>query len=254
MKRADNNVSTDSPSAWIDNLLLAEPGKNTEVITVIGSGGKTSLIWHLAASFVRSGRKVLVSPTTKMFPPSKPVPGVTLAGHFNETSGKLESLPPEDLEKLVADHDFALLEGDGAKGLPLKAWAAHEPVVPPFTTLTIGVLPLWPLGKVISEDLAHRLPLFLELTGAAAGERLTQKHILSIITGGKTQPGLFAKARGKKLLFFRYADSYFDNHVDGGQAVKQAREIVEALPVEFRESLSGIICGNLHNCVKACHG
>jgi len=219
---------------FIDNLLLTRSLKNTEVITVIGSGGKTSLIWHMAASLARAGRKVLVSPTTKMFPPSREIPGVTVEGRLNEASGKLESLPPEDLEKLVADYDYVLLEGDGANGLPLKAWADHEPVVPHYTTFTIGVLPLWPLGKPVSEKLVHRLPLFTELTGAAAGETLTVAHIISIITGRPV--GLFAKTHGKRLLFF--------SHAVDEKAVRKIEEIVKLLPAYFHSQLSGIIYGN----------
>jgi len=227
----------DSLSALIDNQLSEEKG--AKVVTVIGSGGKTSLIWHLAASFVQSERKVLVSPTTKMFAPALPVPGVTLAGSFNEASGKLESLPRETLAKMILDFDLVLIEGDGAKGLPLKAWAPYEPVVPAFTTLTIGMLPLWPLGKPVSEDLTHRLPLFLGLTGAVLGEPLKSEHILAIITGSKTQPGLFAKAKGKKLLFF--------NQVNDNDTVKQGQEIAGLLPAQFRENLSGIIAGSVHD-------
>jgi len=210
------------------------------VVTVIGSGGKTTLIWRLAASFAKQpGYEVLVSPTTKMFAPSQPIPGVTVAGKFNEASGKLESLPQEALGKLISGYDLVLIEGDGAKGFPLKAWAAHEPVVPSFTTLTIGVLPLWPLGKPVSDKLVHRLPLFLELTGADVGEPITPEHFVSIITGSKTQPGLFAKARGEKLLYFSGADS--------DEAVKQGQEIENLLPVDFRDGLNGIIAGSVQN-------
>jgi probable selenium-dependent hydroxylase accessory protein YqeC len=232
------------------------------VITVIGSGGKTTLIWNLATSVAAlAGRKVLVSPTTKMLVPNpeenlydryynhnenklpcesdifKPESGITLAGSFNDTSGKLEPLPREIFDRFIPGYDLVLIEGDGAKTLPLKAWAAHEPVVPHFTTLTIGVLPLWPLGKPVSEELVHRLPLFLSLTGAAMGEPLKPKHFLPLITGSKIQPGLFAKARGKKLLFFNGDD----------EVARQAQEIVSLLPAEFRDSLSGIITRNLHS-------
>ena len=231
-------------------------------ITVIGSGGKTTLIWHLASSLA-PGRKILVTPTTKMFvpPPGEklydnycgqgslpvsPLPGVTLAGAFNGASGKLENLPPGQLEEMVHGYDFVLIEGDGSKGRPLKAWSDDEPVVPDFTDMTIGVLPLWPLGKPVSESLVHRMPLFLALTGAAIGEPITPGHILRVIMGraageagnvGSTQPGLFAKARGKKLLFF--------SQVEDDAAIKQARELAEALPEGFRCRLSGIVAGSV---------
>ena len=266
-----------SLSEWFENLLFAT---ESVVVTVIGSGGKTSLIWHLASSLrvsrqavhekeSSSRRKILISPTTKMFVPPRqeklydryydegkspgtlnidPAPGVTLAGRFNATSGKLESLPLQDLERLVPSYDLVLLEGDGSGGLPLKAWKPDEPVVPSFTDLTVGVLPLWPLGKPVSEKIIHRLPLFLALTGAVPGEILKSEHILALITGKARSfgpmedgapplPGLFAKARGKKLLVF--------NQIEDDRAREQARELAGLLPSDFRAGLGAIIAGSV---------
>ena len=264
-------------SAWFENLLFGgdRAGETTTAaVTVIGSGGKTSLIWHLAADMAPSDhsgvvrRRILVTPTTKMFVPSPeeklydrycntnslcdgippaPVPGVTLAGRFNEATGKLESLPLPVLAKIISDYDLILIEGDGSRGLPLKAWADDEPVVPDFTTLTIGVLPLWPLGKPVSEDLIHRLPLFLSLTGAAAGETIKPEHMIALITGGAGRNGggptggLFAKARGKKVLFF--------SQVEDDEALKRASEIAGLLPPVFRGGLCGVVAGSAR---KAC--
>lgn len=269
-----------SLSAWFENLLfggaaaggLTVAASNKKVVTVIGSGGKTSLIWRLAASLAEprsraaaktavpiQRRRILVSPTTKMFVPEKhfydfyynghdhnvkrnadalsaPLPGITLAGLFNEASGKLESIPLRGLENIISRYDLVLIEGDGSRGLPLKAWAENEPVVPDFTDLTIGVLPLWPLGKPVSEELVHRLPLFCSLTGAAPGEHLRQEHILALITG-RTAPGLFAKARGEKILFF--------NQVEDGNTLQQAWELAGRLTSDLR--LNRIIAGSIRN-------
>ncbi|MDR1804467.1 MAG: putative selenium-dependent hydroxylase accessory protein YqeC [Treponema sp.] len=260
-------------SAWFENLLFGRDraAGTPPVVTIVGSGGKTSLIWHLAANKAPSDhsgvvrRKILVTPTTKMLVPSDdklydryydgitncitdgitgdPIPGVTLAGCFNEATGKLESLPLPALSELISSYDLVLLEGDGSRGLPLKAWAADEPVVPAFTTLTVGVLPLWPLGKPISESMIHRLPLFLSLTGATAGETLKPEHITAVITGAACGGGLlcggglFAKARGKKALFF--------NQAEDDEALKQAREVVGLLPPDFRAGLCAIIAGSV---------
>jgi probable selenium-dependent hydroxylase accessory protein YqeC len=267
-----------SLSAWFEDFFFDRCDENTlandlpresspVVATVIGSGGKTSLIWHLAASLsskknnankTLSSLKILVTPTTKMFVPNehlydrycdcrngtakvkKAMPGVTLAGVFNDMSGKLESLPLDELEKAVSGYDLVLIEGDGSKGLPLKAWTDNEPVVPFFTCVTIGLLPLWPMGQPALEKLIHRLPLFLELTGATTGETIKTEHILHLITGrteneGKAASGgLFAKAKGKKVLFF--------NQVEDDNTLKQALEIVKDLPAGF---FGGIIAGSV---------
>lgn len=235
---------------WFRRRLL--DGGNT--VTVIGSGGKTSLIWRMAAGLSGAAgpfRRILVTPTTKMFVPEgkpydrycggvppEPVPGVTLAGFFNEKSGKLESLPPEELERIRHGYDLVLIEGDGARGLPLKAWAEDEPVIPSFTNITVGILPLWPLGKPVTEKIIHRLPLFASLSGAEEGELLKPEHIRRVISGWAGNPGLFARARGSRILFF--------NQTEDSRALMQARELAEHLPPRFPDAIiAGSVRDNL---------
>jgi probable selenium-dependent hydroxylase accessory protein YqeC len=216
----------ESLSRWFEERFLPPEhaaGSAAPVVTVIGSGGKTSLIWLLAQSQRR--RRVLVSPTAKMYPPPKegrqydhayftgeaaeggPLAGISLAGLLNRETGKLEALPVEVLKTMIAGYDLALLEGDGSRGLPLKGWAAHEPVVPPYTTVSIGVIPVSPLGKKVSAEIVFRIPQFTALCGAEEGDTLKAGCLAAVITagaGGKTGTGgrgLFAAARGKKILF-----------------------------------------------------
>jgi probable selenium-dependent hydroxylase accessory protein YqeC len=233
----------ESLSAWFDRELFGAGnggGTGPAVVTVAGSGGKTSLIWRLARYFAASPpetRTVLVTTTTKMFPPAELPPGVAVAGRLNEATGKLEAPPPEELAERIAAYDLVLVEGDGSRGLPLKGWAAYEPVIPPFTTVTVGVLPLWPLGKPVSEELIHRLPLFCTLTGAAAGDALKIEHLVKVIAGGGTEKSLFTAAVGRKVLFF--------NQVEDEASVSRAEKLVSLLPVDFRTGLHGIIAGSV---------
>jgi probable selenium-dependent hydroxylase accessory protein YqeC len=164
-----------------------------------------------------------------------PAPGVTLAGVPDGAKGKLEALPPGVLAEAARGYDLTLIEGDGSRGLPLKAWAAHEPVVPPFTTATIGIIPLRPLGRPVSEGFIHRLPLFTALSGAAEGEPLKPEHLVRVITGTGGR-GLFAEARGERILFFNQID-------DGG--LGQAEALASLLPREFLAGLRWIIAGSV---------
>ncbi|GHV93081.1 hydroxylase accessory protein YqeC [Spirochaetia bacterium] len=276
--------------AWFEEEIYRLPilQNKPPVLTVIGSGGKTSLIWYLAQQLRgerkntdgigKNGgytRKILVTPTTKMQVPPSPASGssagpydrycpwtpeapwtasegesgITLAGIFNEETGKLESLPPETLERIVSEYDLVLIEGDGSRGLPLKGWAEREPAVPPFTTITVGILPLWPLGMKVSETIVHRLPLFSRLSGAREGDVIRQEHLARVITGtpgssagsaSRFSPpakGLFAAARGRRILFF--------NQVEDDKTLGQARELVSLLPKDFRAGLGGIIAGSV---------
>jgi probable selenium-dependent hydroxylase accessory protein YqeC len=230
----------------------------SEVITVIGSGGKTSLIWFLARCFARdestgAGRRVLVTTTTKMGAPDfgkglfdhlangigleTPEPGITFAGDYG--SRKTTAPPPAVLSSLIRRFDVALIEGDGSKTLPLKGWADYEPVVAPETTVTVGIIPLWPLGMRVTGAIVHRLPLFSRLTGAQQSDILTPAHIAAAITGARDgSRGLFACARGRRILFF--------NQVEDDTALRHAQEITGLLPAET--SLEAVIAGSVkHN-------
>jgi probable selenium-dependent hydroxylase accessory protein YqeC len=186
-----------------------------------------------------TGENPEFSPATGAHPPA----GISLAGSLNRETGKLEALPVNTLKTMIAAYDLVLLEGDGSRGLPLKGWAAHEPVVPPYTTVSIGVIPISPLGKKVSPEIVFRLPRFTALCGAAEGDTLKAAHLAAVITGEGAGPdkgtgqSLFAAARGEKILFI--------NQAEDEEQREQARELAALLPKDFLAGLGGIICGSV---------
>ena len=226
-----------------------------DCVTVIGTGGKTSLIKYLARK--KRHLKTLITTTTKMAPLNDekrfydyfwdysfleknfpdPSLGITLTGIVDKDTGKLTSLPIDALEGLVSYFDCVFIEGDGSRGLPLKAWRVYEPVVISSTTITVGVLPLWTLGMVISEKIIHCLPLFMNLVDAREGEVLTLDHLVKVITGENAK-GLFASACGKRILFFNQVESY--------SSFLQVKELVSLLPEVFLSGLYKIIVGSVY--------
>ncbi|MDR3343011.1 MAG: putative selenium-dependent hydroxylase accessory protein YqeC [Treponema sp.] len=243
------------------NTYFACADPDRPVITVIGSGGKTSLIWYLARKM--DHKQTLVTTTTKMgVPPAEagrydyffkyesagaesqgvslvPSKGVTLAAVFDASRGKFASLPPDMLEAMVRRYDYVLIEGDGSRQLPLKGWASYEPVVPAYTTVTVGILPLWPVGMIVSETIIHRLPLFSALAGVQEGDLLTLDALVPVITGTDSAggKGLFSAAQGKRILFF--------NQIEDEKALEQAQELVSLLPRAFLETLAMVIAGSV---------
>jgi probable selenium-dependent hydroxylase accessory protein YqeC len=224
-------------------------------VTLIGSGGKTSLMWALAAHYKKCDPacKILVSTTTKMgFPPPESglydlylpedavtvktaVSGITFTGRHKTGETKTASLPIETLEAMMPLYDHCILEGDGSRMLPVKAWAPYEPVVPASSSSVVGILPLHALGKPVSEQIIHRLPLFLERTGAAYGETLTMAHLVAIITDEEN--GMFSRTHGKKILFFNQVETEKDEEI--------AQQFVSLLPESFKKNLSLIISGSV---------
>lgn len=219
-------------------------------VALVGSGGKTSLLFYLAGQYAAG--TVLVSTTTKIgWPPperyqhfieaealgkARPLPGVSLCAS-RSGEGKLAAPPPEALRQAAAAYDAVFLESDGSRQLPLKGWAAHEPVVPPWVSHTVGLLPLWPLGRPASEALVHRWPLFSALAGVQPGALLQPQHLARAIAGqgGK---GLFSAAVGRRVLFF--------SQVESEEARRQAHEVLALLPQAFRHSLWRVVAGSVH--------
>lgn len=220
-----------------------------DVLALIGSGGKTSLLRLLAQRFRHE--RVLVGTTTKIFlpPPSDydtlvtepdmepdidaSAPGIHLAGTLlppqADMSAKLGAFAPDVLTQLLSRYDKVFLECDGANRLPLKAWAAHEPVVPSETTTTVGVITLWPVGQPLHPSRIHRLPQFLALTGAEENAPLTLDHIARLITHPE---GLMAHAKGRRILLL--------NQIDRPGGLVLAERLLTLLPAAFLSSLERI--------------
>jgi probable selenium-dependent hydroxylase accessory protein YqeC len=83
---------------------------------------------------------------------------------------------------------------------------------------------------------AHRLPLFLDITGACAGDALRPELLANAIAH---PGGLLGKSKGRVALFF--------NQVENPLGEAFARKTVALLPRSCRERLDMIIAGSAHN-------
>jgi len=176
--------------------------ENPELIVFVGAGGKSSLMIALAGSL--SGR-VLITTTTRMFDAQIESAAASLPGTICRypdlssldiengmsktflVAGPLSddkvSGVPLDLPALLlarADIDTVLVEADGAKMLPVKAPAAHEPAMPMKATLVVPVLGIDSLGEQI-QNVAHRAVLVARLLGKTVADRLTQEDLAMLL-------------------------------------------------------------------------
>jgi probable selenium-dependent hydroxylase accessory protein YqeC len=124
---------------------------------------------------------VMLCETLEQCAGHKPQTGIQCFGLHNNASGKLEALPENFLAEKVPSYDLTLLEADGSKGLPCKGWLANEPVIPPYCTHTVGLVSMKPLGMAATEDVVHRLPEFLALTGLKEGQAITVEAIEAMV-------------------------------------------------------------------------
>jgi probable selenium-dependent hydroxylase accessory protein YqeC len=231
-----------------DSSLLISNFFDGSIVAVVGCGGKTSLI-ELMADRLRE-KKVLVSTTTKIFPPKmkdivlcetllqcekhEPRTGIQCMGLMNSASGKLEALPEAFLAALLPRYDIAFLEADGSRGLPCKGWLANEPVVPDYCTHTVGVITMGALGKLAGETTVHRLPEFFALTGVGEGQTITAAALEAMICAPK---GMFKNSAGKRYVIVNQVED------DATAAVVLAflQTIKEKYPARFEKLFFGSV-------------
>lgn len=81
--------------------------------------------------------------------------------------------PAERIDGFRSLADVMLVEGDGSRGLPVKAPGPYEPVVPDSTSHLLNVVNLAALGQIVGADTVHRPQQFTDLTGTRPGDRIT---------------------------------------------------------------------------------
>lgn len=169
------------------------------MISVIGSGGKTTLIKNLADRYRSEGKTVLVTTTTHMFIEEDTLltddagviiqalkeTGYAMAGIFDRN--KIKPLSGETFDAVCAHADVVLVEADGSRRLPLKYPNATEPVIPEGTDEIIIVCGLNALGQK-AKDVCHRLELVKDCLGIDDNTVITPVHIQKLVTEGYLNP------------------------------------------------------------------
>ena len=226
----------------IQALDLADP----QLAAIVGSGGKTSLMFRLADETLSRGGRVITTTTTKIFYPETDQSAMVL---LNDDSGRLAAQAIEaiqthphitiaqsvnHLNKLVgiepglADDLFEAgicnliaIEADGARGLDLKAPGSNEPVIPSKTGLVAAVVGLGGLGKPLSEEYVFRPELFAEMARMALGDRIGPEHVARVLMHPQ---GHFKNAphKARRVVLLNQADL-----VEGDTAEQAARLIVD---------------------------
>ena len=177
---------------------LAEKG---HVVSLVGGGGKTTLLHAMSAHCARKGWRVLASTTTHIQQPkrnfaqnSAEIAGLWAAGEYAlvgtpDGSGKLTQ--PEPLREWRQQADAVFLEADGAKRMPCKAPAAHEPVLLPESDIVLAVAGLSAVGKPLQE-VCFRLEQACALLNVPADALLTPELLAALLAstdGGRKQVG-----------------------------------------------------------------
>ncbi len=236
-------VSTaENAAAWslAEALRLDVPSS----LAIVGAGGKTTALFNLARSLqARFDRPVLVTTTTHLAqsqllladicylvetPPIVPMGPIGYDGHFASLrkvilfhggptgDGRVVGLAEDqllELQRLAQTHGLPLLiEADGARGLPLKAPAAHEPAISPFVEAVLVSAGWSGLGQPLDEANVHRPQRFADLSGLALGDPVTPSALARVLLhplgGLKNIP-----PSARKFLLLNQLDAWPDESV-----------------------------------------
>mgnify|MGYP000264302962 FL=1 len=137
------------------------------IISVIGSGGKTTKIKQLKDQYLKEGKTVLMTTSTHMKIEENTLVDPSYEEIINEIkkhgyvhagskakNQKIKALDDEVLERLKKEIDVILIEADGSHGLPLKYPRNNEPVVDKDSNEIILITSLKGLGKPV-QDVVH---------------------------------------------------------------------------------------------------
>lgn len=208
------------------NLIDTFKVRNKDIITIIGAGGKTSLMYS-ASSLLKNKYKVLVTTTTHIYIPDKDTydemiilndfsekeyysilennkNGIYVIGNHIVNNSKIKGLTFDMLDKIVSYFDIVIIEGDGSKEKSLKGWKDSEPVIYPKTTKTIGVLDISSIGLDIDEENIHRVDRFLDITNGYCANKVSIEHLEKVVLN---KNGLFKIYKGEKILFINKVEN-----------------------------------------------
>ena len=209
------------------------------VTALIGGGGKTTLMYTLAEELKSRGKVIICTSTKIKLPEQYP----TLFGASEDdvcaafethdilcvaeksVEDKLcaPKLPFEVLAQLAP---YIIVEADGAKRLPLKAHASHEPVIPVSAQRVVMVIGIDGIGKRIAET-CHRSTLYAQLAGVSEDDIVTPEIAAKVVN-----------AEG-------WGDRVYINKVESAEAYDAAL----ALAKQFT---CPVISGSLHKGVYTC--
>ena len=202
------------------------------VVSIVGAGGKTSLMFHLARQLAYSGKRVLTTTTTKILIPTAEQsetllidqdPQVILrqakthqaagmhisaAAAYLPQTDKLNGFSPDAIRTFEDSglFDWVVVEADGAARKPLKAPAAHEPVIPENTSIVVALAGLEVLGRPLGEEMVFRSELAGELMQLSPGETITVPALARLLAHPS---GAFkgAPAQARRFIFLNKADT-----------------------------------------------
>ena len=230
------------------------------VVSLVGAGGKTSLMFRLARELAGTGKTVLTTTTTKILKPEVDQSAyLILSGSVSEIirnarsllkkslhltaasdgkdTRKLVGYGPEIIDELAHAGLFRwiLVEADGASRMPLKAPADHEPVIPASTGWLIGVVGLDAVGKPLKTPFVFRPERYADVTGVPLGGTVSEASVATVLAADDRGIMKGGPSDAVRLVFL--------NKADDSRRIRAGRKIAELLGRKDKGRLKRVVMG-----------
>jgi molybdenum cofactor cytidylyltransferase len=233
--------------------------RHGEVISLVGGGGKTTIMFALARELAMDGGCVVTTTTTKILEPSpSDTPLLLLKTDEQElmrllldnidknrhvtlaseklASGKLNGISPEFVVKLagLSQVSYIVVEADGAAHKSLKAPNPTEPVIPLNTSLVIPVVGVDAVGCRLTEKDVFRPEIVSKLLALPLGEVISPDAIAFLITH---RQGIIKGSPEQSRIV------PFINKVDLDEGLLKARELANKILAMRHSQIERVILG-----------
>ncbi|MEM9561569.1 MAG: selenium cofactor biosynthesis protein YqeC [Actinomycetota bacterium] len=172
-----------------------------ELVSLVGGGGKTTLLFTLGRQL---GRRTVLTTTTKMgrdqtggYPVLTAPDDDAVAAALDRTGPvlvrrrevdtKARGVAPETCDRWfneVPGIDHVIVEADGSRQRPFKAPREGEPVIPSRTTTLVACVGAGAIGRVIA-DACHRPLRLAAVAGCSPYERLTADRLATVLASDR---------------------------------------------------------------------
>lgn len=194
-----------------------------DLVSIVGAGGKTSLMYRLGRELASTGRRTLLTTTTKiMYPARSEVPTVTglegdltaariakelsnsnlLVAGRERADSKLIGFDPEFVDRLHRGGGplAVVAECDGAKGKSLKVPEAHEPPLAASTTVYVVVIGADCLHRPLASEAVFNPERVAAVAGVGIDSHVSEPVVVASVLSPESYLG--RKPAGARLCVF----------------------------------------------------
>ena len=213
------------------NLIKALRMEFPSSIAFVGAGGKTTLLFQVAKALIKENAitTVIVTATSHLGVWQIPMADVHIvansASSLEENKNRLlgivlitgeldaDRTTPINEEVLNWLRQYCdvnsiplLIEADGSRQKPLKAWSANEPPIPSFVDHVVQLVGLTGLQQSLDDKHIHRPEIFSDLSGLNIGDRVTTETLIRVLK--HPQGGLKnIPAQARRTVLLNQADT-----------------------------------------------